>query len=79
MGGNQWYKNRLGVLKVFSLLREVASARESQLVMVGKPWTAEMRRFVVEHGMDDATFELTGVSNEDLRALYSTATMMLFP
>jgi glycosyltransferase involved in cell wall biosynthesis len=79
VGGNQWYKNRLGVLKVFSLLREVASARESQLVMVGKPWTAEMRRFVVEHGMDDATFELTGVSNEDLRALYSTATMMLFP
>jgi glycosyltransferase involved in cell wall biosynthesis len=79
VGGNQWYKNRLGVLKLFSLLRQVAAARESQLVMVGKPWTAEMRRFVVKHGMNDAAFELTGVSNEDLCALYSTATMMLFP
>ena len=49
------------------------------LVMVGKPWTAEMRRFILEHGMSDVTMELTGVDNEDLRALYSTATMMLFP
>jgi glycosyltransferase involved in cell wall biosynthesis len=79
VGGNQWYKNRLGVLQVFSLLRGVAAARDAQLVMVGRPWTAEMRRFVIKHGMDDVTFELTGVSNEDLRALYSTATMMLFP
>jgi glycosyltransferase involved in cell wall biosynthesis len=47
--------------------------------MVGKPWTTEMRQFVSENGMSDLTLELTGVANEDLRALYSTATMMLFP
>lgn len=79
VGGNQWYKNRLGVLQVFSLVRKMAVGRKLQLVMVGKPWTAEMRRSVVKHGIADVTFELAGVTNEDLRALYSTATMMLFP
>jgi glycosyltransferase involved in cell wall biosynthesis len=77
VGGNQWYKNRLGVLRVFCFLSQLKL--DLKLVMVGKPWTVEMRRFVVEHGMSDKTFELTGIDDEDLRALYSTATMMLFP
>jgi glycosyltransferase involved in cell wall biosynthesis len=79
VGGNQWYKNRLGVLRVFFLLRKLTANPSLRLVMVGKPWTFEMRRFVVEHGMSDTTFELTGIVDEDLRALYSTAIMMLFP
>jgi glycosyltransferase involved in cell wall biosynthesis len=79
VGGNQWYKNRLGVLRVFSVLRNLTTNSNLKLVMVGKPWTAEMRQFVIEHGMSELTFELTEITDEDLRALYSTATMMLFP
>jgi glycosyltransferase involved in cell wall biosynthesis len=79
VGGNQWYKNRLGVLRIFSILAGRLAARSPKLVMVGKPWTAEMRRFIVEHGQAGATLELSGVSEEDLRALYSTAAMMIFP
>jgi len=79
VGGNQWYKNRLGVLRIFSAFRRLTLGRTFTLVMVGKPWTAEMRRFVLQHEMSDVTTELSGVANEDLRALYSTATMMLFP
>jgi glycosyltransferase involved in cell wall biosynthesis len=79
VGGNQWYKNRLGVLRVFFLLRKLTGNPSLKLVMVGKPWTVEMKRFVVEHGIGDVTFELTGIAEEDLRALYSTATIMLFP
>jgi glycosyltransferase involved in cell wall biosynthesis len=79
VGGNQWYKNRLGVLCIFSILRKLTRNQTLTLVMVGKPWTAEMRQFVVENGISDVTLELTAVANEDLRALYSTTTMMLFP
>jgi glycosyltransferase involved in cell wall biosynthesis len=79
VGGNQWYKNRLGVLRIFSLLRKFTSGQDLNLVMVGRPWTTEMRRFVSENGIGDVTLELTRVANEDLRALYSSATMMLFP
>ena len=60
-------------------LRKLTGGQTLKLVMVGKPWTAEMRQFILENGMSDVTLELTAVSNEDLRALYSTATMMLFP
>ena len=79
VGGNQWYKNRPGVLHMFSILAGRLAVRSPKLVMVGKPWTAEMRRFVFEHGLAGATLELTGVSEQDLRALYSTAAMMIFP
>jgi glycosyltransferase involved in cell wall biosynthesis len=79
VGGNQWYKNRLGVLRIFSHLRKRATGCALKLVMVGQPWTTEMRQFVRENGIREATLELVGVANEDLRALYSTAAMMLFP
>jgi glycosyltransferase involved in cell wall biosynthesis len=79
VGGNQWYKNRLGVLRIFAVLRKFSTGRALKLVMVGEPWTKEMRDFISENGMGDLAMELTGVANEDLRALYSMATMMLFP
>ncbi len=79
VGGNQWYKNRLGVLRIFSTLREFPRDLPLKLVMVGKPWTAEMRQFALEKGMSNVVLELTAVANEDLRALYSTASMLLFP
>ena len=79
VGGNQWYKNRLGVLRIFSILTKLAVGGSLKLLMVGKPWTLEMRRFVLEQGLSNATLELTGVAEEDLRALYSMASMMIFP
>lgn len=79
VGGNQWYKNRVGVFRIFAILTQLMPGRSLKLVMVGKPWTSEMRRFILEHGLNDATLEVAGVAEEDLRALYSTASMMIFP
>jgi glycosyltransferase involved in cell wall biosynthesis len=79
VGGNQWYKNRLGVLRTFSNLQKRTERRAFKLVMVGKPWTDEMRKFILENGIRDSVLELIGVADEDLRALYSTAIMLLFP
>jgi len=79
VGGNQWYKNRMGVLRIFALLRKLTTSRNLRLVMVGKPWTGEMRRFVTENELSNSTLQLTMVADEDLRALYSIATLLLFP
>jgi glycosyltransferase involved in cell wall biosynthesis len=79
VGGNQWYKNRPGVLKIFSHLLRVPEVSELTLVMVGKPWTTEMRRFVAEQELGGKVVELVNVSNEDLRALYSGAVALVFP
>ena len=79
VGGNQWYKNRLGVMRIFSSLRRMTTPDSFKLVMVGKPWTTEMRQYVADHELTNVALELTAVADEDLRALYSTATVMLFP
>jgi glycosyltransferase involved in cell wall biosynthesis len=77
VGGNQWYKNRMGVLRIFLALKPVE--RGLKLIMVGKGWTSEMRNFVRENELANSISELIGVENEDLRALYSRATLLLFP
>ena len=79
VGGNQWYKNRPGVLRIYSRLQERPETSHFRLVMAGKPWTAEMRHFVSAHRLGDRVRECAAVGGEDLRALYSLATLMVFP
>jgi glycosyltransferase involved in cell wall biosynthesis len=79
VGANCWYKNRPGVLRIFSQLARFAGASEFKLVMVGEPWTAEMRCFAAQQGLSGKVVELVNVSDEDLRALYSGAVALVFP
>jgi glycosyltransferase involved in cell wall biosynthesis len=79
VGGNQWYKNRSGVLRLFAeLIKHPAFARH-RLVMAGKPWTDEMRVLCTELKLDDRVDECADVANEQLRALYARAEALLFP
>lgn len=79
VGGNFWYKNRLGVLKIFYEFTLKLQQSDFYLVMVGKPMAAEMRQFINVHNMSEKVIELVNVENESLRALYSSATALLFP
>jgi glycosyltransferase involved in cell wall biosynthesis len=79
VGGNQWYKNRLGVLRIFSELIQRDGCKELRLVLAGKSWTNQMREFIERRALAGKAIELTAISNEDLRALYSTAKALLFP
>ena len=79
VGGNQWYKNRMGVVRIFAHLAALSGFARHHLLMVGKPWTREIREAVVEGGLETRVQELVGVSNEDLRALYSAADALVFP
>lgn len=79
VGGNQWYKNRPGVLRLFAELIKHPAYAQHRLVMAGKPWTAEMRALCAELALDGRVDERIDVSNEQLRALYSRAEALLFP
>ncbi|MDW2980347.1 glycosyltransferase family 1 protein [Rhodanobacter sp. KK11] len=79
VGGNQWYKNRPGVLRLFAELVQHPAYRSHRLVMAGKPWTEEMRLLVASLKLDGRVVERVEVSNEQLRALYSSAEALLFP
>ena len=78
VGGNQPYKNRLGMLQIFRALQAFPDAPR-RLVLAGKPWNAAMRAYVAEQGLADRVFEKTGLDDDDVRALYSTARAFVFP
>ncbi|MGB8353824.1 MAG: glycosyltransferase family 1 protein [Chthoniobacteraceae bacterium] len=78
VGGNQWYKNRIGVLGIHAALEELT--RAPKLVMVGPAFDREMGEFMERHPKAAANvIPLTDVDNETLRALYSAAELVLFP
>ncbi len=78
VGGNDWYKNRLGVLQMFAELRRDERFRSLRLVMVGKPFTEEMRAWCRANYLQDV-LEIVDIENDGLRVLYSGALALLFP
>jgi glycosyltransferase involved in cell wall biosynthesis len=79
VGGNQFYKNRMGVLKIFHALQQSSSLPPLQLVMAGAEFTPLMREFVAGQGLAGLVIELVRPSNEVLNALYAKAEALLFP
>ncbi len=78
VGGNQWYKNRAGVIRIFLSLKKFPAYRSVKLVMAGKAWTAEMRALCEgPEGRD--VVEIVGPSNEQVQALYAGAIALIFP
>ncbi|MBC7489282.1 MAG: glycosyltransferase [Glaciimonas sp.] len=78
VGGNQWYKNREGVLAIYEAYA-LQTKDPLPLWMVGAPPTlvmADSARRVA--GKGDVKF-LTGFSDEQVCAAYSCARLLIFP
>jgi glycosyltransferase involved in cell wall biosynthesis len=69
VGGGQWYKNRAGVLAIYAELRMLCGKNPPKLILVGPP----------PAGAPPGVESVSGVDNERLRALYSSAELLLFP
>ena len=77
-------KNRRMVLEAFIALQEHAKssgrpAPVDQLLFVGPELVPEMAELAQKHGVADRVKTVQGVSHEELRALYASATALLFP
>lgn len=79
VGGNQWYKNRTGVLRIFARMIAREEFSQAALVFAGKPWTEAMRAVMREENLEGRVFQAGTITNEDLQALYSHAQALLFP
>jgi len=82
VGGDHWYKNRAGVLRIFQALSKLLRAEGApvpRLVMAGNALSQEMRDFVAANGLAASVIEIADPSNEELRSLYTGATALLFP
>ena len=69
IGGEAWYKNRAGVLEIYSMVRRRLSASSPNLVMVGSPL----------RNPGGGVIFLEDISDQDLVVLYRNAELLLFP
>ena len=72
VGADVWYKNREGVLEIFSRMED----RTLQLLMVGPPVDPVL---IQKYRLDGRVRTFQKLGNETLRALYSKAGCLLFP
>lgn len=79
VGGNYWYKNREGVLRIFGYLRKIDGYKDYRMVMAGSPLSGIQKRLIAELDVATLVYEVADVGCEDLRALYSTARALVFP
>lgn len=79
LGGNQWYKNRKGVVEIYSHLIGISEYKDYKLVLAGKPWPNDLRKKVENLGLKNRVIEICDLTNEEIRALYSTTEALIFP
>jgi glycosyltransferase involved in cell wall biosynthesis len=78
VGGNQWYKNRAGVIDVYAALVDRMPGAPP-LVFAGKPLARELMDDIRARGLADRVVAFSGLTDDDLAALYSSAALLLFP
>ena len=78
VGGNQWYKNRRGVLLIYNKWRE-SSLSDMPLLLVGSKPTQELIELKEKSSFSDSILFLSEINDELLYQIYSAATMLLFP
>jgi glycosyltransferase involved in cell wall biosynthesis len=78
VGGEQWYKNREGLLKIYAALRRRLSPAP-RLVMVGPPLSADLAALAGTLNLHEHIVPLAGISAAKLEALYNLAEGLLFP
>lgn len=78
VGGNQWYKNRMGVLEIYEALRK-KSDLEIPLLMVGDAPDHFLTYKVKNSKFKDDIYFLANIDDCDLNICYSGASALLFP
>jgi glycosyltransferase involved in cell wall biosynthesis len=78
IGGNQYYKNRKGVMEIYESWRSTCK-KSIPLLMIGSEPTHELIKLQQESPFKDDIHFVTNLSDEDVNAAYSGATCLLFP
>jgi len=78
VGNDAWYKNRLGLLQIFSSFRK-KSVGQMKLVLVGPPLSDNQCVFAKKEGFHKDIIQVADITDVLLRALYSRALAFVFP
>ena len=78
VGGNQWYKNREGVLQIYNAYA-ATEPHPAPLWMIGREPTSALRLLAQNVPAPGRVIFMTDVSDRELSAIYSLAAVLLFP
>lgn len=78
IGGNQWYKNRVGVIELYSAWRATGGS-DLPLLLLGEAPTAELLRTQAQSPFHRDIHWLGSVDDEFVRLAYVGASVFLFP
>lgn len=78
VGNDAWYKNRAGLLQIFSSFRRKREG-QTKLVLVGPPLSDNQCAFAKKEGFHKDIIQVADITDEELRALYSSALALVFP
>jgi len=78
VGGNQWYKNRRGVLEIYRAFA-AAHPHPPSLWMIGATPTDQLLNLAASVPAPGKVHFLSSLSNEQVNAAYSHARVLLFP
>lgn len=79
VGGNQWYKNRRGVVEIFNRFCPLQNDPDVHLVLAGKKPDAGLLAVLSQSPFQARVLKVEDFRDEDLPALYSAADCLLFP
>jgi glycosyltransferase involved in cell wall biosynthesis len=79
VGADAWYKNRLGLVEIFDRLQRSLAPAAPRLLLVGGAIEPALQQAIQTAGLDGRVTRLSGLSNEDLQAVYSLAEALIYP
>lgn len=78
VGGNQWYKNRRGVVEIYSEWRNNHD-RNIPLILIGAKPDGRLQEAISKSGYQNDIHCLSGISDGVLKVAYAGASVFLFP
>lgn len=79
VGGNYWYKNKKGLLRIFKQLLNLQQIQQPNLVIAGESLDHQLQLLAKKLRISDRIRQIPDVTNEQLCALYSSAEGLIFP
>lgn len=78
IGGNQWYKNREGVIEIYESWRKLCNGK-LPLLLIGKEPSSALKQKQEQSAFARDIFFLTDINDEQTLLAYAGATLLLFP
>src|SRR5690606_14240942 len=78
VGGNEWYKNRIGVIEIYNAWRE-AGGGKIPLLLVGNPADSKILLAYNQSLYKKSIYIISGLDDEFVNLAYSGALVLIFP